>query len=408
MHDLLRRTLAEAAPGGAPVHYRGLRLSSRFQAIFSLEARGAIGYEALLVARDGDGRSVAPPEVFEAAQRAGEVPYLDALARALHVGNFQRLATGSELLFLNVAPAAAVEEVREAAEFFPELLSHHGLAPARVVVEVLEDATGDEARLAEAIGCYRTMGCAVALDDFGEGSAKVERIWRLRPNFVKMARSLTHAAGRDERALHVLRGLVRIIQNCDCSVAMEGVETEAEARAALDSGAEYVQGYHFARPQEQPAGHAAGERILAELVPCCEVLGLGAGAHPERIAIHAEALQAVAMALETGSSFASAVELLLSLSGVMRGYLLAGDGRIVGASSRAEAFGGSSPAGAGVSTRRAGWRIRCLAGLAARTPGSVMFDGPASAASASPERFMLCCAFRQGSDTLALCAEVVA
>ena len=223
-----------------------------------------------------------------------------------------------------------------------------------------------------------------------------------------MARSVTHAAGRDERALHVLRGLVRTIQNCDCGVALEGVETSAEARAALDSGAEYVQGFYFGRPEEHPASHAEGERILSELVPNCEALGYDAAPRPAAITAHAEALQAITMALETGASFVSAVELLLSLSGTLRGYLLEGDGWILGASSRAEAFGGSNGPDAAASPRRARWRIRSLAACATRAPGSVMVDRASAGSSASHGRFTLCCAFRHGNQVFALCAEVVA
>lgn len=53
---------------------------------------------------------------------------------------------------------------------------------------VLESHVDDLQHLQEAIDAYRSRGFRVAIDDFGCQHSNFDRLWRLTPDIVKLAR----------------------------------------------------------------------------------------------------------------------------------------------------------------------------------------------------------------------------
>jgi EAL domain-containing protein (putative c-di-GMP-specific phosphodiesterase class I) len=250
----------------ATTHFRSLELSSRYQPVFSFARQGLVGYEGLLVARDPEGRSVPPNVLFEEAVASGEELYLDWLARALHLRTFASLEAKGNLLFINSSPRAAIEDARFPS-VFASVMKSFDMVPTDIVIEILEHAVADEGRLVDAVARYRALGCGIALDDFGTGASGYERIEKLRPDFVKVARSVVGAASSQDWARGAFMDMVARIQESGAAVVVEGVEDRAEAQIAFDSGAEYVQGYFFGVPSVSPPDPASVRCAFASLAP---------------------------------------------------------------------------------------------------------------------------------------------
>ena len=58
------------------------------------------------------------------------------------------------------------------------------------------------------------------------------RLWRLRPDFVKIDRSVTASAVRETHARLVLANMVKLIHECGAEAIIEGIETRDEALTA--------------------------------------------------------------------------------------------------------------------------------------------------------------------------------
>ncbi len=270
-------TLFASGPMGFGVEYAGLLLHSAFQPIFSLLHRRAVGFEGLIRAADAGGQPVSPAMLFEAARSAGQGVTLDRLCRRLHVHNFTTFlpasAPAAGWLFLNVAPEVAIGGHR-LGPFFHDLLQQCQLPPERVVVEVLESASG-EGGLREAMAFYRDLGCLVAIDDFGAGHSNFSRLVELQPDIVKLDRALVVRAGSDGRAQRMLHNLVALLHEAGSLVLAEGVESEAEGVAVLDAGVDLVQGWLFGHPLAAPqvsCETAALEQLIAVAGEDAEVL----------------------------------------------------------------------------------------------------------------------------------------
>ncbi|GAB6040591.1 sensor domain-containing phosphodiesterase [Endothiovibrio diazotrophicus] len=307
---------------GAYGRFKSYRLGSAFQPIYSLAHHRAVGFEALLRARNDGGEPVSPLEVFACAEGEEEIIRLDRVCRAMHVDNHRRLATDEGWLFLNTDPRVVLPGARYGS-FFAEMLEHYGLPARRVVVEILEGAIDDEGRLAAAVEYYRGLGCLVAVDDFGAGHSNFDRIWRLAPDIVKLDRSVIVQSTSNRHARRMLPNLVSLIHEAGSLVLAEGVETEEEALLSIDAEVDMVQGYHFARPAPATPQTMAKHPRLTEL--CDTFRGLAATGEERRqraLAPYRLAFDHAAASLGAGVELEVAAYRLMNQPAVKRCYLL--------------------------------------------------------------------------------------
>ena len=264
-----RASMAKAAEalvraGDGALAWEGATLASHFQPILAVRGPGCHGYEALLRAAGAAGERIAPADLFERAgdQRAA----LDWACRALHLRNYARFEPEDRTLFLNLHPQAAAHDARCAREL-GELVRYYGLQPRRVCVELLAGECEDERALLEAVAIYRELGIGIAIDDFGKGRSNFDRVLAIRPDVVKLDRALVMDAELGwGRARRMLAGMVELLHEIRARVVVSGIESAAEARVAIDAGADFVQGFHFSVPGADPADEAAAVARLSEVL----------------------------------------------------------------------------------------------------------------------------------------------
>src|SRR6266481_7896848 len=249
-------TLIVETVGGPP---REFRLSSHFQPIFSLAHRRPVGYEGLIRGTDPRGKLYLATELLAKAPAGVARMQLDRQCRALHVRNFQRLGDEDSWLFLNVDPFIAVQGRRFGS--FAQMLEENGLAPHRVAVELIETPFEDERLLPAAVDHYRDIGCLIVIDDFGAGYSNFDRIWRLKPDIVKIDREMTRRVTVEPLARRMFAGIISVLHESGALVCVEGIETEAEALCATDADADLMQGNYFA----PPATHLQPEHACDDL-----------------------------------------------------------------------------------------------------------------------------------------------
>ena len=228
------------------VHFSGLILSSEFQSIYSLSHRKPIGYEGLLRIRDRRQKRIDPTTFFNNFTGEGDKVRIDRLSRTLHTQNFKIAGGDGAWLFLNIHPDVILNGPKYGS-FFARCLETSGISASDIVIEILENSIDDQQLLNDAVQYYRDMGCKIAIDDFGAMASNIDRLWSLEPDIVKLDRSL--AAELEKPSVRrLLPSLVSMLHECGSLVLMEGIETEEQALAAIDTGVDFVQGYYFSQP----------------------------------------------------------------------------------------------------------------------------------------------------------------
>ena len=272
----VERSLARAAEAlvragaGAQLAWEGATVTTHFQPIYCVRREICIGFEALVRAQDPSGFPIGSDEFF-ARPHVGGRTLLDWACRALHLRSYATVDPGDRTLFINVHPEAAVSDVRRGRDF-AELIRYYGLVPKRVCIEILEHPCSDERLLAEAVAGYRALGASIAMDDFGVGCSNFDRVVALRPDVVKIDKSILAGAVGNEKAYRVLPAMIELLHEFEARVAVEGIESRAGAVAAIESRADYVQGHFFAVPRKGLGDEVRGREVLDHLL------------HPARLA----------------------------------------------------------------------------------------------------------------------------
>lgn len=232
---------------GWRIAYQGITLRSAFQPVISITHKRIVGYEALLRATDATGQAIAPDELFARAESLGSALALERLARCVHFANFAEQKVETGWLFVNALPRLFRTGWPYRA-FIDELCDHFGLPHARIVMEMIEQPATDETLFERTVETLRERDLLIAIDDFGTGFSNFDRIWSVRPDIVKLDRSLVAriaAPGIDDQfAAH----LVSMLHRAGTMVLGEGVESEGELLTLMEADVDFVQGFWLGQP----------------------------------------------------------------------------------------------------------------------------------------------------------------
>jgi len=86
----------------------------------------------------------------------------------------------------------------------------------------------------------------------GSGYSSLNLLSRLRPDYIKLDRELMQGIHDDNYKATITQKLLETAQELGILSIAEGVETEAEYTWLREHGADYAQGYYFARPASPP------------------------------------------------------------------------------------------------------------------------------------------------------------
>lgn len=211
-----------------------------------VEAR-VFGMEGLLRVRDQTGNMIPPGFLFQVANDADVLFSVDLIARASAVETAAKAGYRGKI-FVNFNPSSVYDPaycLRTTAAAINEL----GLKPSDIVFEITEtEKITDIDHLRGILAFYRRAGFSCALDDIGSGWSGLNLLHTFRPDYVKLDMDLMRDADTDTFKQSIVRNLINIAKDQQIKVIAEGIETAGEARFAQEVGADYVQGFYYAKP----------------------------------------------------------------------------------------------------------------------------------------------------------------
>jgi diguanylate cyclase (GGDEF)-like protein len=207
-----------------------------FQPIFDLGSQEVVGYEAL--SRFPAEVGYSPQEWFDLARKHGLAVELEAAA--VHAALAVPGRPDGVSLSLNLSPEALLSG-RETLNL-PEDLS-------AITVEVTENALVTEGpELELALQDLRARGARIAVDDAGVGYAGFAQLVRVRPDVVKLDRSLVENVNVQPTKAAVIKAFVGFAQDTGALICAEGIETAGELRVVRLLGSATGQGFLLGRP----------------------------------------------------------------------------------------------------------------------------------------------------------------
>ena len=140
------------------------------------------------------------------------------------------------------------------------LLEREGCAARWISFEITESAILDDPGHAIAnLERLHTLGCRLAIDDYGTGYSSLAYLRRLPVQELKIDKTFVMGMALDPSDLIIVRSTIELGHNMGLVVVAEGVEDEATYAELLALGCDTAQGYWFSRPLS-PTGFAEWAR----------------------------------------------------------------------------------------------------------------------------------------------------
>jgi EAL domain-containing protein (putative c-di-GMP-specific phosphodiesterase class I) len=211
-------------------------VSLAYQPIVDVIAGSVVAVEALARFHD----QTSPMTVLRAADAMGLGADVEALVLRKALAERYRVPDGV-LLTVNVAPARLLID--------PVHSLVVGVDLSGIVLELTEHALPPAPEhLLPLIATLRDQGALVALDDTGAGYQGIQQVAELRPDWVKIDRSLVTGAATDSVRRASLQMFGRVTRRVGALAVAEGVETEADLETLRELEIPLAQGYLLGAP----------------------------------------------------------------------------------------------------------------------------------------------------------------
>jgi len=213
------------------------------QPIVDLATGAVVQNELLLRMLNSDGTLVLPGKFLPAAEEFGLIADIDRWV----VREACRLASLGHRVEFNLSAKSVADPATP--RFIRGCIEASGAPPESLVCEITETALVRDIAAAEAlVRSLNTIGCKVALDDFGAGYGGFAYLKRLPVSYLKIDREFVTDLPHEPSSRHVVAAVVSLAQAFGMKTVAEGAEDEATLAFLRELGVDHVQGYVIARP----------------------------------------------------------------------------------------------------------------------------------------------------------------
>ncbi|MFJ5766292.1 EAL domain-containing protein [Lysinibacillus sp. NPDC093210] len=229
-------------------------LHTFFQPILNLQTRETMGFEALNRPTPSDLFS-SVDQFYEFVGQTDCVFLFECFCRNLSLQRFKERLHGEMLnkdfmLFLNIHPNVLLDKKYNSGETL-QLLKELGIKPQQVVFELTErSAVLDFVEFERVLSHYRSQGYRIAVDDMGSGYNSFKTLIYLKPEFIKLDRSLIQFIDKNSEQQQLVTLLMTYAEQAQTKIIAEGIERQEELDYLQDIGIHYAQGYAIGKPSK--------------------------------------------------------------------------------------------------------------------------------------------------------------
>ncbi|MDU0111480.1 ammonium transporter [Psychrosphaera aquimarina] len=209
-------------------------------------------FEILIRMKEDDGLIIPPNAFLPAAERYGLIHKIDAwvICHTFAWLNKQRkiLADHQVKCAINLSGKSIDKtEIIEEIEIYQK---EFNINPADICFEITETAAiGSISKASAFIERLRAEGFKFALDDFGAGLSSFNYLKNLPVNYLKIDGSFIRSVDKDPLDQAMVKSMADIGKTLGIQTVAEFVGSKAIADYLIDIGVDYLQGFHFHKPE---------------------------------------------------------------------------------------------------------------------------------------------------------------
>lgn len=247
--------LVRADDGTFCTSYRKAFLQSALQPIFRRNESGAFVIDSVegLVRASHDG-APCPPAQFFASVAKDDMGLIDSMLRTIHILNTGRLGRPGVRVFVNFTPGLyrTEQDVKQEADRIRIATHEAGMSPGQIVCEISEKSNSSRDLPVFLVDQLRDSGFRIAVDDYGAGDSDIERVKRLKPDYVKFEAGWVRESMTSSAGAGLMRMLVERFQETGIETVFPGLEELWQLDLTMEIGVALMQGYVLARPELAP------------------------------------------------------------------------------------------------------------------------------------------------------------
>ncbi len=209
-------------------------------------------FEVLLRLRGAHGDLISPNAFLPTAERFGLMADIDrwVIDRALRALRDVRESTRPISITINLSASSLASDTL--VTFITDRVVRYNVDPTALIFEItesraIEDIVGVQALLHE----LRTLGCQIAVDDFGTGFSTFAYLRQLEADYLKIDGSIIQGLPDDALDRTIVAALTSIAEIAGKRTIAECVEDPKMLVALYECGVDYAQGYAVGHPRLQ-------------------------------------------------------------------------------------------------------------------------------------------------------------
>ncbi|HEY3831232.1 MAG TPA: EAL domain-containing protein [Acidimicrobiia bacterium] len=224
-----------------------------YQPVIDVTTEAIVGVEALLRWQHPKRGLLSPAEFIPIAEASGLIVgigewVLEEVCRQAR--EWEPLLDAPIELALNISARQLAQSnfVAKVAR----ILSESAVDPERMQIglEITESILmRDPETAAHTLRELHALGLKLAIDDFGTGYSSLAYLKQFPVDTVKVDQSFVAGLGNDPVDRAIVHAIIELAHALDITTVAEGVETPAQHRHLRALGADFAQGFLFARPQ---------------------------------------------------------------------------------------------------------------------------------------------------------------
>jgi len=226
------------------------KIIAHFQPILSADSKTVYSYEVLgrYIDDNGEVQSLGP--FFNDANTSNEEALIvDRLVRRYAMKKYAE-EKRSEYLFINIRLAWLTQYTdRPELMMTLRLAEEYGIALEKLVIEITEEEFNANDAYIRAIIHYKSVGCRIALDDYGKSASDIDRLAKLKPDIIKINRDYIQNSEKSYHYREYMRSIADFAESVGIEVLYEGIETQRQLDICMSLKGRYYQGFLVARPQ---------------------------------------------------------------------------------------------------------------------------------------------------------------
>ncbi len=212
-----------------------------FQPIIQNSTGKIVYHECLLRLGDEDYKLISAGRYVMLAERYGYITSVDKYVFEMCV---QELISAPDIsLAVNISNIGVQNKtlVKE----IEKLIYDSGVG-SRLIIEITETAVNDDF-LETKYFCdtFKSMGCQIALDDFGAGHTSFNHVQKFPIDIIKIDGSYIRNIATDNKSRILVDTLIKTAEDLGCKTVAEFVENGEIAKQLIELNVDYMQGNFF-------------------------------------------------------------------------------------------------------------------------------------------------------------------